>query len=124
MQQRSRQDERLRANHLLGLFFCCVTGFNLVLLYPHALEGNWGWFALISLVCVLCPGIIPYLNVIQAFREGRLKRSWREASAMVIGAIDSAAILNRWPEALIDVSWISTFLIGGVAAFFLVVQSR
>ena len=31
---------------------------------------------------------------------------------MVIGAIDCIAILSHWPEALIDVSWVSTFLIG------------
>jgi hypothetical protein len=31
---------------------------------------------------------------------------------MVIGAIDRIAILSHWPEALIDVSWVSTFLIG------------
>lgn len=124
MQQRSPQGERLRANHLLGLFFCCVAGFNLVLLYFHALEGNWAWFAMILLVCVLFPGIVPYLNLIQALREGRLKGSWREAAAVVIGAIDSIAILSHWPGALIDVSWVSTFLIGSAAAFLLVVQSR
>jgi hypothetical protein len=124
MQERSRQDERLRANHLLGLLFCCVTGFNLVLLYRHALAGNWGWFMLILPVCVLFPGIIPYLNLVQAFREGRLKRWWREPVAILIGGIDSIAILSHWPEALIDVSWISTFIIGSAAAFLLVAQPR
>ncbi|HZY30189.1 MAG TPA: hypothetical protein VFF86_00965 [Candidatus Methylomirabilis sp.] len=124
MQQRSRQDERLRADHLLGLVFCCVTGFNLVLLYHHALEGNWGWFTLILLVCVLFPGVVPYLNLVQALREGRFRGRWREPTAVMIGAIDSIAILSHWPEALINVSWVSTFLIGSAAAFLLVVQSR
>lgn len=31
---------------------------------------------------------------------------------MVIGAIDRIVILSHWPEALTDVSWVSTFLIG------------
>ena len=43
---------------------------------------------------------------------------------MAIGAIDSIAILSHWPGALIDVSWVSAFIIGTAAAFFLVVQSR
>ena len=43
---------------------------------------------------------------------------------MVIGAIDCIAILSQWSEALINVSWISTFLIGSAAAFPLVVQLR
>jgi len=43
---------------------------------------------------------------------------------MVIGAIDCIAILSQWPEALINVSWVSTFLIGSAAAFPLVVESR
>jgi len=43
---------------------------------------------------------------------------------MVIGAIDRIAILSHWAEALIDVSWVSTFLIGSAAAFLLVVRSH
>jgi len=43
---------------------------------------------------------------------------------MVIGAIHRIAILSQWPEALTDVSWVSTFLIGSATAFLLVVQSR
>ena len=124
MQQRTSQDEQLRANHLLGLVFCGVTGFNLVLLYNHAVERNWGWFTLILLVCVLFPGLVPYFNLIHAFREGHLRRRWQEPFAVIIGAIDSIAILNHFPDALIDVSWVSAFLIGTAAAFLLVVQSR
>ena len=124
MQKPISQDERLRADHLLGLVFCGITGFNLVLLYNHAVEANWGWFALILLVCVLFPGVVPYFNLIRAFREGRLKRRWQEPFAVAIGAIDSIAILSHWPDALIDVSWVSAFLIGTSAAFLLVVQSR
>lgn len=124
MQLRSHQHERIRADHLLGLLFCGVTGFNLVLLYNHAIERNWGWFTLILLVCVLFPALIPYFNLIQAFREGRLKKRWQEPFSVAIGAIDSIAILNHWPDALIDVSWVSAFIIGTAAAFLLVVQSR
>ncbi len=124
MQERSSPDERLRADHLLGLVFCGVTGFNLVLLYNHAVEANWGWFTLVLLVCVLFPGVVPYFNLIRAFREGHLMRRWQEPFAVVIGAIDSIAILSHWPDALIDVSWVSAFLIGTAAAFLLVVQSR
>ncbi len=124
MKLERRRDERLRADHLLGLVFCGVSGFNLVLLFNHAVERNWGWFTLILLVCVLFPGLVPYFNLVQAFREGLLRRSWQEPFAVIIGAIDSMAILNHWPDALIDVSWISAFLIGTAAAFLLVVQSR
>ncbi len=124
MKRDDPHDERLRADHLLGLVFCAVTGFNLVLLYNHAVEGHWGWFTLILLVCVVFPGLVPYFNLIQAFREGRLRRRWQEPFATIIGAIDSVAILSHWPDALIDVSWVSAFLIGTAAAFFLVVQSR
>ncbi len=124
MKLRYNQDERLRADHLLGLVFCGVTGFNLVLLFNHGVERNWGWFTLILLVCVLFPGLVPYFNLIQAFREGHLRRRWQEPFAVIIGAIDSMAILNHWPDALIDVSWVSAFLIGTATAFFLVVQSR
>ena len=124
MQQQSHQHKQIRADHLLGLLFCGVTGFNLVLLYNHAIERNWGWFTLILLVCVLFPALVPYFNLIQAFQEGHLKKRWQEPFAMVIGAIDSIAILNHWPDALIDVSWVSAFIIGTAAAFLLVVQSR
>jgi len=124
MKLERQQDERLRADHLLGLVFCGVTGFNLVLLFNHAVERNWGWLTLILLVCVLFPGLVPYFNLIQAFREGRLGRRWQEPFAVIIGAVDSIAILSHWPDALIDVSWVSVFLIGTAAAFLLVVQSR
>jgi len=124
MQQQRHQHEQIRADHLLGLLFCGVTGFNLVLLYNHAIKGNWGWFTLILLVCVLFPALVPYFNLNQAFREGRLKRRWQEPFAVAIGAIDSIAILNHWPDALIDVSWVSAFIIGTAAAFLLVIQSR
>ena len=124
MQHPSRQEERLRADHLLGLVFCGVAGFNLVLLYNHAVEGHWGWFTLIFVVCVLFPGVIPYFNLSQAFQERRLKGRWQEVAAALIGAIDSIAILHHWPEALIDISWVSAFMIGTAAAFLLVVQSR
>lgn len=124
MQHWSQQDERVRADHLLGLVFCSVTGFNLVLLYRHATEGNWGWFTLIFFVCVLFPALVPYFNLIRAFREGGLKRRWQEPFAMAIGALDSIAILSHWPDALIDVSWVSAFIIGTAAAFLLVVRSR
>jgi hypothetical protein len=124
MQRKSQQDERIRADDLVGLIFCAVTGFNLILLYYHAIEGSWGWFTLILLVCVLFPGLVPYFNFVQALREGRLKRRWQEPFAVVIGSIDSIAILHHWPDALIDVSWVSTFIIGTAAAFLLVIQSR
>ncbi|MDE2180130.1 MAG: hypothetical protein KGL31_08355 [candidate division NC10 bacterium] len=124
MKERPRQDEHVRVDHLVGVIFCSVTGFNAVLLYNHAIQGNWGWFTLILLVCVLFPGLVPYFNLVQALREGRLKRRWQEPLGVVIGAIDSIAILSHWPGALVDVSWVSTFIIGTAAAFFLVVQSR
>jgi hypothetical protein len=124
MKERPRQDEHVRVDHLVGVIFCGVTGFNAVLLYNHAIQGNWGWFTLILLVCVLFPGLVPYFNLVQALREGRLKRRWQEPLGVVIGAIDSAAILSHWPGALVDVSWVSAFIIGTAAAFFLVVQSR
>jgi len=43
---------------------------------------------------------------------------------MVIGAIDRIVIPSHRPEALTDVSWVSTFLIGSAAAFLPVVRSR
>lgn len=43
---------------------------------------------------------------------------------MVVGAIDRIGILSHWSQALTDVSWVSTFLIGTAAAFLLLVQSR
>jgi hypothetical protein len=43
---------------------------------------------------------------------------------MVVGAIDRVGILSHWSQALTDVSWVSTFLIGSAAAFLPVVQSR
>lgn len=124
MQESSQPEERIRAAHLLGLVFCAVTGFNLILLYRHAIEGNWAWFILILLVCVLFPGLVPYFNLVQALREGHLKRRWQEPFAVIIGAVDSIAILSHWPDALVDVSWVSTFLIGTAAAFLLVIHSR
>jgi hypothetical protein len=126
MQQRSREEERIRADHLLSLIFCGVTGFNVVLLYYHAVEGHWGWFTLILLVCVLFPLLVPYFNLIRAIQEGRVevRERWREPASLAIGAIDAIAILSHWPEALIDVSWVSAFIIGTAAAFLLVVQSR
>src|SRR5574337_461714 len=124
MKEQPRKDARVRAGQLVGLIFCSVAGFNLVLLYNHAIQGNWGWFTIILLVCVLFPGLVPYFNLVQALREGGLKRRWQEPFGMAIGAIDSVAILSHWPDALIDVSWVSTFIIGTAAAFFLIVQSR
>lgn len=124
MGEQPQQDERVRADHLVGLVFCSVTGFNLVLLYNHAIHGNWGWFTLILLVCVFFPGLVPYFNLVQALRGGRLRRRWQEPLGLVIGAIDSIAILSHWPDALIDLSWVSAFIIGTAAAFFLLVQSR
>jgi hypothetical protein len=121
---RSQQDERLRADRLLALVFCGVTGFNAVLLYHHAVEGTWGWLIILLVVGVVFPGLIPYAHVIQALRRGRLRERWREAAAASIGAIDSMAILTHWPDALIDVSWVSAFIIGTLAAFVLVSYAR
>jgi len=42
---------------------------------------------------------------------------------MVVGAIDRIGILSQWREALINVSWVSTFLTGSAAAFRPLVQS-
>lgn len=69
MEEQPHKDERVRADRLVGLIFCSVAGFNLVLLYNHAIEGNWGWFTLVLLVCVLFPSLVPYFNLIQALRE-------------------------------------------------------
>lgn len=124
MPQPSHQDAQIRGDLLLGLVFCAVTGFNLVLLFHHATKGNWGWFTLILLVCVLFPGLVPYFNFVRAVREGRLKNRWQEPFALIIGAFDSVAILSHWPDALIDVSWVSTFIIGTAAAFLFVVHSQ
>ncbi|MDE2059635.1 MAG: hypothetical protein KGL31_08060 [candidate division NC10 bacterium] len=124
MKEQPRKDERFRVEHLVGLIFCSVAGFNLVLLYNHAIRGNWGWFIIVLLVCVLFPGLIPYFNLVRALREGDLMLRWQEPFGVAVGAIDSVAILSHWPDALIDVSWVSTFIIGTAAAFFLIVQSR
>ena len=49
MKEQPRKDERVRAKDLVGLIFCSVAGFNVVLLYHHAIQGTWGWFTIILL---------------------------------------------------------------------------
>lgn len=64
MEGQPHKDERVRVEHLVGLIFCSVAGFNLVLLYNHAIEGNGGWFTLVLLVCVSC---FPALSLISTW---------------------------------------------------------
>lgn len=112
-----------RADFLLGLFLSAVTGFNLVLVYKHAIVGDLGWLVAILILGVLIPGAIPFMNFARAARMGIVYSRWRDLVAAGIGAMDSSAILAHWPKALEDLSWVSIFIIGSVLAFILLAQT-
>lgn len=112
-----------RADFLLGLFLAAVTGFNLVLVYKHAVAGDLGWFLAILVLGVLIPGTIPFMNFARAAKMGVLPSRWRDLVAAGIGAMDSLAILAHWPKALEDLSWVSIFIIGSILAFILLSQT-
>lgn len=106
-----------RGGFLLNLFLAAVTGFNAVLLYKHAMHRHTGWFILILLIGFLLPGALPFANAMEAWRRGEIYRRWREPVACLIGAVDCWAVLNRWPEGLEDLSWISLYIIVSAMAF-------
>ncbi len=106
-----------RGGFILNLFLSAVTGFNLVLLYKHAVQRNTGWFILILLIGFLLPGAMPFANAMDAVRRGEILRHWREPLACLIGAVDCWAVLTRWPEGLEDLSWVSLYIIASAMAF-------
>lgn len=112
-----------RADFLLGLFLSAVMGFNLVLVYKHAMAGDLGWFLAILVLGVLIPGTIPFMNFARAAKMGIIHSRWRDLVAAGIGAMDSLAILAHWPKALEHLSWVSIFIIGSVLAFILLAQT-
>lgn len=112
-----KQGQGDRGGFLLSLFLSAVTGFNAVLLVSHALHRNAWWFTLILLVGFLLPGAIPFARLMDSWRAGELKRRWRDLAAGIIGALDSWAVLTRWPEGLDDLSWVSLYIIASAMAF-------
>lgn len=106
-----------RGGFILNLLLSAVTGFNAVLMYKHAAHGNTGWFILILLIGFLLPGALPFANAMEAWRRGEIHRRWREPVACLIGAVDCWAVLNRWPEGLADLSWVSLYIIVSAMAF-------
>ncbi len=106
-----------RGGFILNLFLAAVTGFNAVLMYKHVVHRNTGWFILILLIGFLLPGALPFANAMEAIRRGELYRRWREPVACLIGAVDSWAVLTRWPEGLEDLSWVSLYIIVSSMAF-------
>ncbi|MFQ5848515.1 MAG: hypothetical protein ACE5IQ_12700 [Candidatus Methylomirabilales bacterium] len=115
--------EEDRPQFLLRLFLTAVTGFNIILTSAQVLEGNWGWVITLGVVGVLVPGTVPFLRVIQGYKEGRVPLSWRELLAFGIGAVDAVAIITRWSDGLEVVSWVSVFLISSFLAFLLLAES-
>ena len=107
-----------RGGYILRLLLSAVTGFNSILLVKHALNHNAVWFLLILLAGFLLPGAIPFAGVMDSLRAGELHRRWRELVAGLIGAVDSWAVLHRWPEGLEDLSWVSLYIIVSGLAFF------
>ncbi len=115
--------EEDRPQFLIRLFLTAVTGFNVVLAFAQLLRGNWGWGITLVVVGVLIPGMIPFLRLIQRYKEGRVPLSWREPLAFGIGAVDAVAIINRWRDGLEVTSWVSIFLISSLLAFLLLAES-
>lgn len=115
--------EEDRPQYILRLFLTAVTGFNIVLASAQALEGNWGWVLTLVVVGVLVPGMIPFIRLIQSYKEGIIPLSWRELLAFAIGAIDAMAIITRWSDGLEVTSWVSVFLISSLLAFLLLAES-
>ncbi len=115
--------EEDRPQYIIRLFLIAVTGFNIVLAAAQGLAGNWGWVVTLVLVGVLIPGTIPFVRLIQSFKEGVVPLSWRELLAACMGAIDAAAIITRWSDGLEVTSWVSVFLIASFLAFVLLAES-
>jgi hypothetical protein len=115
--------EEDRPQFLIRLFLTAVTGFNLVLASAQFFQANWGWGITLLVVGVVVPGMIPFLRLIQGYKEGRIPLSWREALAFGIGAVDAVAIINRWRDGLEVTSWVSVFLISSLLAFLLLAES-
>lgn len=115
--------EEDRPQYIIRLFLIAVTGFNIVLAAAQGLAGNWGWVVTLVLVGVVIPGTIPFLRLIQSFKEGVVPLSWRELLAVCMGAIDAAAIITRWSDGLEVTSWVSVFLISSFLAFILLAES-
>ena len=114
--------EEDRPQFLFRLFLTAVTGFNFILVFAQAFEGNWGWAITLGVVGVLVPGTIPFLRLIQGFKEGIVPLSWRELLAFGIGAVDAVAIINRWSGGLEVTSWVSIFLISSFLALLLLAE--
>lgn len=114
--------EEDRPQFLIRLFLTAVTGFNLVLATAQAMAGNWGWVITLLVVGVIVPGMIPFLRLIQRYKEGIIPLSWRELLAFAIGAVDGIAIITRWSEGLEVTSWVSVFLISSLLAFLLLAE--
>lgn len=114
--------EEDRPQFLFRLFLTAVTGFNFILASAQAFEGNWGWAITLGVVGVLVPGTIPFLRLIQGFKEGIVPLSWRELLAFGIGAVDAVAIINRWSGGLEVISWVSIFLISSLLALLLLAE--
>lgn len=124
-QKESKRVVRLeedRPQFLIRLFLTAVTGFNVVLVVTQALAGSWGWVITLGIVGVLVPGTIPFLRLMQRYKEGIVPLSWRELLAFVIGAVDAAAVITRWSDGLEVVSWVSVFLISSLLAFLLLAE--
>lgn len=124
-QKESKRVVRLeedRPQFLIRLFLTAVTGFNVVLVVTQALTGSWGWVITLGIVGVLVPGTIPFLRLMQRYKEGIVPLSWRELLAFVIGAVDAAAVITRWSDGLEVVSWVSVFLISSLLAFLLLAE--
>ncbi len=115
--------EEDRPQYIIRLFLIAVTGFNIVLACAQGLAGNWGWTVTLVLVGVVIPGTVPFLRLIQSFKEGIVPLSWRELLALCIGAIDAVAIITRWGDGLEVTSWVSVFLISSFLAFILLAES-
>jgi len=114
--------EEDRPQFLIRLFLTAVTGFNVVLASAQLVRGNWGWGITLLVVGVVVPGMIPFLRLTQAYKEGRIPLSWREPLALGIGAVDAVAIINRWRDGLEVTSWVSVFLISSLLAFLLLAE--
>jgi hypothetical protein len=115
--------EEDRPQFLLRLFLIAVTGFNLILGVAQLLAGNWGWAITLATVGVVIPGTVPFLRLIQSYKEGRVPLSWRELLAFGIGAVDAVAIITRWTDGLEVTSWVSIFLISSFLAFLLLAEN-
>lgn len=108
-----------RADFLMGLVLAGVVGFNLVLAAANLINGQLGWGLVLFVFGVLIPGVIPLLNMVEAFKKGDLSSQWRDLVAAFIGALNCLAILAHWPGGLKDLSWVTIFIILNVLAFIL-----